>query len=500
MRWCRVADIPANDPVMRLLAQAEAQPDAIAVIDRERQIIYKEFVARVGQLSAAIIGKTTDTPRVMIDVPQGIEAYQSIFAVLMAGGNYSILNPQWPETRQRLVVERFQPNLILTLDVIKWQGTANFRIDLAAPLPVAMPAPRWSDLAYVLFTSGSTGIPKGVEIGRQGLIHYLDWVAEAIAYAPGDRAAQHPNLAFDLSVVDVYGALCGGATLIPFTSLSMRSMPARAIRQLGITVWNSVPSLIDLMQAARQCTAYYLSGLRFANFCGEPFYTRQAKLFREAAPQAIIQNTYGPTEATVSCTALVINDAVLTTDEAVIPLGRPIAGMSVMLEGEQLDEIVIAGPQVARGYIGDIGATAASFMTRTINGVVVPAYRTGDLGEHIDGQLYSRGRIDRQVKLNGYRVELAEVEAAITTIVKGPCYALLHVGQLVIFVQAEELPVSEAFIRQQAAKVLPIYAVPHIIKIIDLLPRNHNDKIDIAALAALLDNDDMIESIEKHDA
>ena len=158
--------------------------------------------------------------------------------------------------------------------------------------------------AYVIFTSGSTGAPKGVEISRAALNHYVRWIELSMAPSTDDRWSQHPSIGFDLSVLDVFGALCFGATLVPLTRSADRLLPATAIQRNELTIWNSVPSIIDLMAQADQLDKEHLSSLRLLSYCGEPLYSHQLEDIFAAVPNVNIHQTYGPSEATVSMTLL----------------------------------------------------------------------------------------------------------------------------------------------------------------------------------------------------
>jgi D-alanine--poly(phosphoribitol) ligase subunit 1 len=217
----------------------------------------------------------------------------------------------------------------------------------------------------VTFTSGSTGLPKGVMVSRTALNHYVSWAIGADIVRPDDRVSQHPNIAFDVSVTDIYGALSQGATLFPIAGASDRLMPARMIQREGITVWNSVPSVVNLMMQAGEVTTAMLRSVRLFNFLGEPLLREQLRAIFAARPDVAVNNTYGPTEATVSMTHLRLTasdyEAVCTTSVA---LGEAIADMGLHLVGgshPDEGELVITGPQLADGYWNDPERSAAVF-------------------------------------------------------------------------------------------------------------------------------------------
>lgn len=484
MPWFTGPESSAPDAVALLLLQEKNCATKPAVAENGRTMTYREFVLLVRRLAQTIVDTCPGERRVLIDLPQGFGAYAAMFAVLMAGGVYSPVNREWPVPRRARVLAHFNPTVVITeTDDQDGTGAAVISINGNFSAPLAEPEPP-HELAYVMFTSGSTGEPKGVAIGRDSLAHFIAWTRDAIAFAPGDRVAQHPNIAFDASVTDIYGALCAGAALYPLASGIDRLMPARAIHQHRLTVWNSVPSVIDLMLQAGQLDADHLGSLRLVNLVGEPLLAEQARAIRTACPGAVLQNTYGPTEATVSCTRFPIAPDWTPGAEPTVPLGDAIPGMHVLLDGNgPIGEIVLVGPQIARGYWGDPEATAHAFTTRRIDGRNLPAYRTGDLAERVGGNLYFRGRRDRQVKIKGYRLELAEIEQALRETVGRPCSVVVIRERLHAVIEGPPLTAATGdALRTRLEATLPTYAVPAAFHAIDRLPRNLNDKVDGMAL------------------
>ena len=476
----------AADVLDRMLAFAAGSPAHPAVVGDGGVISYGEFATRVRRIAAAIAA-AGESPRVMIQLPQGADAYAAMFATLMAGGYYAAVNVSAPVEVQDNVARRFGPDVIVTArDVAAGQAHGDrdvVRVDTdalgAAELADAVTA---HDLAYVMFTSGSTGEPKGVMIGRAGLGHYAAWATGAMAVTPADRWSQHPNIAFDLSVLDIYGALCSGATLVPLTQRRDRLMPAEAIRRHALTIWDSVPSVVDLMQRAGQLTTAHLDSLRLMTFCGEPLLETHLDAIFAARPDLVVHNTYGPTEATVSCTLIRLGaDTYRDACDRSVALGDAIGDMAVRLVGGDDDgegEILISGPQVARGYWRDPEATAAAF-GRAENSVAT--YRTGDWAARRGGHLHFVSRVDRQVKVHGFRLELGEVDAAIRACGVATVCTVLDGDKLHSFLEGDD-GIDVAELRRNLARRLPSHAVPEQVHVLAHLPRNANDKIDSRAL------------------
>jgi D-alanine--poly(phosphoribitol) ligase subunit 1 len=199
-------------------------------------------------------------------LPQGAWAYAAMFGTMMAGGVYAPINLDHPPERRRHVLSRFEPDAMIAMteselpDHDRSNDCLDIPIETLGLDALWQPAPA-GDLAYVMFTSGSTGEPKGVMISRSALAHYVDWAHREMAVTSEDRWSQHPNIAFDLSVLDIFGALCAGASLYPLTQRKERLFPASAIREHRLSIWNSVPSVVDLMRRTGQLDADHLGSL-----------------------------------------------------------------------------------------------------------------------------------------------------------------------------------------------------------------------------------------------
>ncbi len=466
------------DVVARLLEQATRHPHQAAVVERGGTISYRDFVARAWGL-AQRLAQFGPHPKVAILLPQGADGYAAMFATLMAGGFYLPCNTGSVPSKLGSIIGLFQPDVIVghreglalpdSIPVL-----ADLPLDRGTPVPC--PPHR---LAYVIFTSGSTGLPKGVMIPRQGLNAYTAWALEAMSPGVEDRWSQHPNMGFDLSVLDVYGALCSGASLHPLQSERDRMLPGRFIASHRLTIWNSVPSVVDMMAKAGDLTPERLGSLRLLTFCGEPLYAAQVAALVRANPTAVIHNTYGPTECTVSCTLarLSADDFTQSCDDTVA-LGEAIPGMALhLVEGE----LAISGPQLADGYWQDEGRTAEAFRPLAVDGKTVRAYFTGDLVRVWDGKLYFERRRDTQVKIRGYRLELDEINAALRALGMAEAATVLVEGKLHSFVVAPA-GFDPGRLRHALENRLEPHAVPGYIHSLAQLPRNANDKVDLAAL------------------
>lgn len=477
-----------KDPVVRFMEHVQVRPEHPAVIQETGSVTYGAIGSKARRIASAI-SAVCENPRVIVHLPQGADAYAAMFGALMAGGYYSPINMDAPIQRHLEILHQFRPHVVVStkelaselplvdIDAVFVDIDELPHDELAKPLTA-------HEIAYVIFTSGSTGQPKGVVIPRSAIAHYTQWAITEMQVSPDDRWSQHPNIAFDLSVLDIYGALCGGATLYPLTSKKDRLLPANFIKQHQLTIWNSVPSVIDLMTKARQVTEQNLQSLRLITFCGEPLYQRHLDAIFSANATVMVHNTYGPTEATVSCSLIrLTSDNFQDFCDNSVALGHAIAGMEFELVGgtSEEGELVLLGEQLALGYWENEPETERVFKPITIHGETKRSYYTGDWVVKRGGEYYFAGRIDSQVKIRGNRVELDEIDLNIFKLGYGKSCTVIANEQLHSFIETSDLPDYAEFKTSLSAH-LPEYEIPAYIYAVKDFPRNNNDKIDRKSL------------------
>lgn len=484
-----------DDVADLFLARAAENPERLAIVTSGGSISYSDLERRVRAFAAAF--GVRQAPKVLIALPPSIDAYACILASGLAGGFHTPVNMASPIEKVQRILRQLQPDFVVgerdTLDILADLASDAIRLDPAQlDLSHQLSGPgRRHRLAYVFFTSGSTGEPKGVMVSRDALSHYVRWLY-CFGIGASDRVSQHPNLAFDISMTDIFGALCYGATLYPLDVEGDRLMPARFVARNGITIWNSTPSVVGLMMQVRQATASNLASVRRFNFCGEPLLKEHLDALFAAVPDAIVQNTYGPTEATVSMTALSMTaDTYRRHCSTSVALGHPIAGMEIVLAGgtnPDNGEIVIVGPQLADGYWNDPGKTAGAFRQVSASDAR-RGYFTGDWAVRVDGDLFFKERMDFQVKVRGIRVELDEVAAAIRACGYPVTCVFKHGEVLAAVVEktASDAALDEGALRRRLGQKLEPNIIPERIVMVDRIPRNENDKLDRKAASALLE-------------
>ena len=508
---------------LSLARQAERRTFACVIDAGGARISYGELAEAAARL-AGTLAEVRSTRRVGILGTRSIEAYIGILGACWAGCAYVPLNLKWPADRLTSLFGQLQldalvtdeagaklltsdvlaaaPALVIVPDGNEISPARNdqrvmTRAGLQAPT-LAEPAPvAAADTAYIIFTSGTTGLPKGVMISAGSLAHYLEQSEPWTHYVSGDRIGEACDITFDLSVHNLFLCLRAGASLHVLSQLEMLA-PGRFIRSHELTCWMSVPTIIALMRRNGSLKPGAFPSLRLSIFCGEPLPLSAAEAWQAATPNGVVENIYGPTECTVvGLRQQLTNPPVITAGRDIIAIGRPFPTMRTAIfdEGQQPvepgepGEIALGGPQVGIGYLGQEKLTAERF--RMIDGE--RWYLTGDLGRmDSDGVFHHLGRVDNQIKLKGNRVELEEIDAHLRRAAGSELVATVawpvafgSAEGLVAFVAGTSL--STDAITQALHKSLPRYLVPGRIVVRDEMPRNINGKIDRGALARMLD-------------
>lgn len=479
------------DLVGNIVKAKSNNPKSLAVVDRKSSINYEDLLGLALRYTHTV-SNIEKHSRVAIVLPQSIDAYASMMGVLMAGGYYCPINISLPVYRKKQILDIFSPDLIICseeeLEGLELANTNKVITPKTLTNKTGKISEDHHELAYVIFTSGSTGIPKGVMIRRDAISHFLNWSIEEYHVTKGDIWGQFSNLGFDLSVVDIFTCLGGGGTLVPISSPKDRLMPAMAIRDFQITIWHSVPSVIDFINKAKQLTYENLKSLRLASFCGEPLMPQAIEMLFEILPKLRIFNTYGPTETTVFCTFIELSkNSYENFCDSTISIGNPIAGWNIDLIGGETKmegEIVIWGDYIGAGYWKNDAETQARYRAFIKNNQSHPAFYTGDWAEKVGENLYFRSRIDRQVKIHGHRIELGEIDYYIREFGVPNCCSVIKEDRIYSFI--ERTDVDKKQLREYLAEKIPQYALPYDFIDIDLLPRNQNDKIDVKQLVAML--------------
>ncbi|WP_372669311.1 AMP-binding protein [Amycolatopsis kentuckyensis] len=417
---------------------------------------------------------------------KGVTAYAGILAGLYAGATVVPLRPDFPAARTAQMVAAAGVDVLVADERGRAVAPAGVPV-LGDPLvsqALSAPLAPSSDTAYVLFTSGSTGRPKGVRIGHAAVDHYFGLLDSRYDFTPDDVFSQTFDLNFDCAMFDLFCAWGAGAPAVVLPGGAYRNLP-RFAAERGLTVWFSTPSAIDLVRRTGGLTPGALPGLRWSFFAGEALTVRDTADWRAAASSSLVENLYGPTELTITVSGYRWDDVVTpqVAVNGVVPIGAVHAGHDyVLLDGDDVEgELCIAGPQMTPGYL-DPADEQGRFLDRDGRRF----YRTGDRVRRLSDGLAYLGRLDSQVQVLGWRIELTEVEHALRDCGIQDAVALGVAGdvgtELFVFYTGGERPVLE-MVRALRA-VLPEGVIPRHYRHVEEFPLNSNRKIDRKTLAA----------------
>ena len=511
------------------LRSCEKFPDRPAVEVAGCELSYKQLGQRAQRLAATIQANARpgEVALTAVFAYRSHTAYAAVLGALMAGHGYVPLNRTFPIDRTRLMIEKSRCRLLVVDEGSEPQLSELLR-GLATPIVILCPdradateasakfpahrvvganefvnAEQWrppevpqNAIAYLLFTSGSTGQPKGVMVSHANVLHYVDYVTKRYGYTSDDRVSQTFDLTFDLSAHDMFVAWqCGACVCCP--SQKQLIKPGAFLDDSRLTVWFSVPSTAVFMRRFGVLKPGMYPRLRLTLFCGEALPVEVARDWSAAAPNALLENIYGPTELTIACTAYRWDNRTSPAEceHGIVPIGEPFSDMKALIVDKELREVpvgsdgelIMTGPQLSRGYWGDEEKTKRAFVP--VGGLIY--YRTGDRVRRParDKPLIYLGRLDNQIKVLGHRVELGEVEAVARSL--SGIDAVVALGwpkgsadRIELFLEADKFDIAS--LMTELKTKLPNYMVPRKIRVLPRFPLNSNGKYDRRELEALL--------------
>ncbi|MFE9581040.1 amino acid adenylation domain-containing protein [Nocardia sp. NPDC006044] len=502
--WSAGADhAVASEPLgAAMQRQAEATPDAVALVCGSATLTYAQLRDRCNRLARWLIGQGVGPETIVaVAMRRSIDQVVTLCAIAEAGGAWVPIDPDHPAERIGYVLDSAAPQCVLTTSRDEFTVTAAHVVDTleltdldTAPVRQAerrMPL-RGAHPAYVIYTSGSTGRPKGVVVSHAAIVNQLDWMGHRYRVDATDVYLQKTPATFDVSLWGYFLPLRAGARMVIAGPDDHRDPAALCglIATHRVTLTDFVPTMLTTF--AGHATAAEVSSLRAVFVIGEALAPETARAF-DAIGSAEVHNLYGPTEAAVSITEHRFDPA---DPAATVPIGVPEwNSRAVVLDARlrpvpvgAVGELYLAGIQLARGYHGASGLTAGRF-------VADPAepgarmYRTGDLVRwHARGTLEYLGRSDFQVKVRGHRIELGDIETALLAdpAVAQAAVAVKHsdAGDRLVgyVVAAPDLVIDPNTLRQSVSHTLPAYMVPSAVVVLDALPVNTSGKLDRAAL------------------
>jgi len=481
---------------------ADRYPDNIALIYPDMEYTYRDLDTCSNSIAYFMQAKgLTQGDVIAIISTKMFEDYALMIACLKLGIAYTNIDIDNPKERTFHILNTCNPKLVFTgidnkaiKDVCEEQD-----IEYVIYQNIKLTANHFRDedidgdtISYIMFTSGSTGIPKGAAITHQNIIHFIGWTTSFYDITTEDNFANISPLYFDNSVFDFYTALFCGASLTPITK-SLLNRPIELVNYIDekkCTIWFSVPSMLIYMLTMKVLNENNLKNIRIFTFGGEGFPKSELKkLYELYKEHAKFINVYGPTECTCICSSYEITEKDFDNLDSLPPLGQINQNISyVILKNDNISdegELCLLGPNVSKGYYNDQERTRNAFSLYTgKDHYNKKIYRTGDLVKEEDGLLLFRGRVDNQIKHMGYRIELEEIEVVINSLseIKQAVATYIRVcdtyGKIVAFLVPEDKDIDIIEIKKQVYEKLPIYMRPNEFVCLDVFPKNANGKVD----------------------
>ena len=482
---------------------ARLSPDAIAFEQPEKKITWKQTEKRaraVGSRVAALVPRQTP---VLILMEKNPDCLSAMFGAAYAGCFYTPLDSSMPENRMRLIAETLRPGAVLYEE--KFAETAK-RIAGDAALLCCTGIPEEindgllterrrehidSGLLYVLFTSGSTGNPKGVSITHRSVIDFVEWACGALKLPVGPRFGSQAPFYFDNSVLDIYCAMRmrGSLYLLPKGDFMFPRRLLARLREAKIDTIFWVPSALTALAKAEVLSPGCLPELKRVFFCGEVMPCATLNRWKKALPDADYVNMYGPTEITDVCAWYRVDREFADTDS--LPIGFPCENTRIdLIDGE----ICVGGTCLSPGYYNAPEKTAAVFVQNPLRPQIPEIiYKTGDLGEYNKrGELMFLGRRDSQIKRSGYRIELGEIECALQNAPGIELCCCYYDADKEKIIAAYTGNPDEKALKAALKAVLPKYMLPDVLLKQETLPRTGSGKIDRLALRQEVENEHLI--------
>lgn len=471
-------------------------PQKVSFVDSNGSITYSKLDELSDILASKILDLNIQKSPILIILPKGINAIISFFAVLKSGNFYTIIDENMPLERINKIIQKLNPALLITnkdlnsnlnLKTIYIDELSSFKIDTKILNSVKIID---TDLAYVLFTSGSTGEPKGVSISHKSLIDFIIACTNDLAIDDTHIIANQAPFYFDLSVFDIYVNIYARATTHILPS-SIFAFPLKALEYLRINnittiIW--VPSVLVYFANSNALNNIDLS-LKMIIACGEMMPTKQLNIWIKALKNSTFYNLYGPTETTLASSFYKVDKKL--RDDEILPIGKAFSNSELLVFDEQMNlitkpnlkgQLYIRGTGLSSGYYNDLNKTKEAFIQNPLqNAYTDLIYKTGDIVAYDqNGDLLYYGRLDSQIKLNGFRIELGEIETALSShpdIYRVAC--IFKNSQIIAFYQSSK---QIANLKEFLKSKLQEYMIPRKFIHKSNFTLNQNGKIDKEAL------------------
>lgn len=485
--------------------------DKLAICDEQENYTYKQYHDKAVGIADAVIATGMGSKKpVVVYLNKSVKVLASFMGIAYTGNFYSPIDVDMPAQRVNRILEVLNPEVVITTKELK-EEFSQFDysgkyliyeeigpIEKSDAVKTAVEKIIDTDLLYVLFTSGSTGMPKGVCITHRGVIDYTDWVTETFAITSEDTFGNQAPFYFDNSILDIYSTMKTGATLYIIPKI-LFPQPVRLLEYLKNNKINTifwVPSALMVVSKLKAFRNVDLTDtLKRVLFCGEVMPNKQLNIWRQYLPDAMYANLYGPTEITDACTYYIVDREF--QDEESLPIGIPMKNTEIMVLDDEnnlvtepgiVGELCVRGTGVATGYYKNPEKTAQAFVQNPLNDAYEEKiYRTGDLVQYNEyHELIYLSRKDFQIKHMGHRIELGEIETAVSSLpdVTMNCclYDEKH-SKIVLFLDKD---MTKEEVNSQLTSMIPEYMLPGKVIFKEVMPLNANGKIDRVALKEFL--------------
>lgn len=489
---------------------AETFPEKPAFVDVEKTLSFRQLQRQAKALATQMIDRGMFKKPVVIYMEKGVDVLVSFMGAAYSCNFYSPIDVDMPASRVNKILEVLEPALVITTaslketfagyayqgDFLLFEEACNADI-CEEKIEAARNKGIDTDLLYVLFTSGSTGVPKGVTINHRSVIDYIDWVTETFHITHEDSFGNQAPFYFDNSILDIYSTVKSGATtyIIPKNLFAQPVLLLEYLKEKKINTIFWVPSALIVVAKLKAFRNVDMSGtLKRVLFCGEVMPNKQLNVWRKFLPDVLYANLYGPTEITDACTYYVV-DREFSDDEP-LPIGIPMANTDILVLNEkdelvkegEIGELCVRGTSLSMGYYNNPDKTKEAFVQNPLNPFVPETiYRTGDLVKYNEyGEIIYLSRKDFQIKHMGHRIELGEIETAVSSLeeISMCCCLYDEKHQKIVLFLEEKL--EKAYINERISKLVPEYMLPNKVISLEKMPINANGKIDRVKLKEML--------------